>query len=135
MDFDLSSPYFIYLIILLCLCIILFYLYYKMYVKLNTFSEKINKVDKFISDVISSAGERFQNTIPTSKSKSNDEMKMQMQMQMPMPTPIQSPKDTNEIIEQSNKNEDLDENENKNENENKDLNENNIQEDLNELNQ
>lgn len=123
MDFDLSSPYFIYLIILLCLCIILFYLYYKMYVKLNTFSEKINKVDKFISDVISSAGERFQNTIPTSKS--TDEMKMKMKM--PMPTPVQSPKDTNEIIEQSN--EDL------NENENEDLNENNIPEDLNELNQ
>ena len=129
MDFDLSSPYFIYLIILLCLCIILFYLYYKMYVKLNTFSEKINKVDKFISDVISSAGERFQNTIPTSKSKSNDEMQMKMQMQMPMPTPVQSPKDTNEIIEQSNENEDL------NENEDEDLNENNIPEDLNELNQ
>jgi hypothetical protein len=100
-----------------------------MYVKLNTFSEKINKVDKFISDVISSAGERFQNTIPTSKSKSNDEMQMKMQMQMPMPTPVQSPKDTNEIIEQSNENEDL------NENEDEDLNENNIPEDLNELNQ
>jgi hypothetical protein len=62
MDIDTGNSSFIYFIIVLCMCIILFYLYYKMYLKLNSFSEKFEKIDKFIANIIFSSEKNTKKT-------------------------------------------------------------------------
>ena len=45
------SPYLIYCGILLCLCIVLFYLFYKLRVKINEISDKVDKIDKLLAEI------------------------------------------------------------------------------------
>jgi hypothetical protein len=51
MDFELGNQYLIYIAILLCLNIILFYLFYKLYSKTNDNSDKLEKLDKLLAEI------------------------------------------------------------------------------------
>ena len=51
MDFEFGNQYLIYVAILLCLNIILFYMFYKLYFKTNVHSDKLDKLDKLLADI------------------------------------------------------------------------------------
>ena len=51
MDFEFGNQYLIYIAILLCLNIILFYMFYKLYLKINVHSDKLDKLDKLLADI------------------------------------------------------------------------------------
>jgi hypothetical protein len=51
MDFEFGNQYLIYIAILLCLNIILFYLFYKLYLKTNDHSDKLEKIDKLLAEI------------------------------------------------------------------------------------
>ena len=69
MDLDFGNSSFIYFIIVLCMFTILFYLYYKMYVKINVHSEQLEKIDIFIKSVIMSSAEKLSKTGSSNKEK------------------------------------------------------------------
>jgi hypothetical protein len=69
MDLDFGNSSFIYFIIVLCMFTILFYLYYKMYVKINVHSEQLEKIDNFIKSVIMSSAEKLSKTGSSNKEK------------------------------------------------------------------
>ena len=47
-----ENNYLIYFLILLCICLILFYLFYKLNNKVNVSNQKLDTLDKFLSGVL-----------------------------------------------------------------------------------
>ena len=47
-----ENNYLIYFLILLCICLILFYLFYKLNNKVNVSNQKLDTLDKFLADVL-----------------------------------------------------------------------------------
>jgi len=107
MDLDFGNSSFIYFIIVLCMCTILFYLYYKMYIKINVHSEQLEKIDNFIKSVIMSSAEKLSKTDSSNKEK----------LKKTTDDNEENVKNVN-VNENENENEKNDENENENENEN-----------------
>ena len=60
------NNYLIYFLILLCICLILFYLFYKLNNKVNISNQKLDTLDKFLTGVL------LKNVIPKPK-KSNED--------------------------------------------------------------
>jgi hypothetical protein len=49
---ELNNNYLIYFLILLCICLILFYLFYKLNNKVNVSNQKLDTLDKFLTGVL-----------------------------------------------------------------------------------
>ena len=47
-----ENNYLIYFLILLCICLILFYLFYKLNNKVNVSNQKLDTLDKFLAEVL-----------------------------------------------------------------------------------
>lgn len=75
MDFEFGNQYLIYIAILLCLNIILFYMFYKLYFKINVHSDKLDKLDKLLADIFIDNEQRI-NTTPKESTKSKKQQKI-----------------------------------------------------------
>ena len=75
MDFEFGNQYLIYVAILLCLNIILFYMFYKLYLKINVHSDKLDKLDKLLADVFIEK-EQHINTTSKESTKSKKQQKI-----------------------------------------------------------
>jgi hypothetical protein len=64
---ELNNNYLIYFLILLCICLILFYLFYKLNNKVNVSNQKLDTLDKFLSGVL------LKNVIPKLDNSGEDQ--------------------------------------------------------------
>ena len=65
MDFEFGNQYFIYFAILLCLNIILFYMFYRLYLKINYHSDRLDKLDKLLAEILVNVnGEQHDDATP-----------------------------------------------------------------------
>jgi hypothetical protein len=75
MDFEFGNQYLLYIAILLCLNIILFYVFYKLYLKINVHSDKLDKLDKLLADIFIDNEKRI-NTTSKESTKSKKQQKI-----------------------------------------------------------